>query len=96
MKQTAKAKKTPVRRCVGCSESFDKSELIRVVRTPEGEICLDFTGKQSGRGAYLCKSSECFKKARKQGRLSKNLDCAVPDEVLDALEKIIIEKENEQ
>jgi predicted RNA-binding protein YlxR (DUF448 family) len=61
-----KNKKMPERRCIGCMESFNKKDLIRVVRSAQGEVSLDFTGKKSGRGAYICKSTECFKKAKKQ------------------------------
>lgn len=78
-------KKVPVRKCIGCGESKAKTELIRVVRSPEGEISVDPTGKKSGRGAYICKSAECLKKARKNGRLSKNLECPIPDGVYEAL-----------
>lgn len=90
-----KTKKIPSRRCVGCGESFPKKELIRVVRDPEGEISLDFTGKKNGRGAYLCKKLSCLKKARKQGRLKTNLSCDIPDEVMDALEEEIAAWEKE-
>ena len=62
-------KKIPVRRCVGCGEHFPKGELVRVLRTPEGEITLDLTGKKSGRGAYICKKQACLKKARKSRRI---------------------------
>ena len=84
-----KQKKIPERRCVGCGESFPKKELIRVVRTPEGDVTLDFTGKLNGRGAYLCKKLACFKKAKKLGRLKTNLDCDIPDELTVALEEEI-------
>lgn len=84
---TPKQKKIPLRRCVGCGESFPKKELIRVVRPPEGEVTLDFTGKKSGRGVYICKNAKCFSKARKAGRFAKNLECEVPDSLLDALEE---------
>lgn len=80
-------KKQPVRKCLGCMQSFAKKELIRVVRTPDGPICLDFKGKVSGRGAYICRSRACLMKARRAGRLEKNLKCAIPDEVYSALEK---------
>ena len=80
-----KKKKIPERRCVGCGESFPKKDLIRVVRDPSGNVSLDFTGKKAGRGAYLCKKQSCFKKARKAGRFNSNLNCTVPDEVLDEL-----------
>lgn len=89
-----KPRKIPLRRCTGCGESFPKKELIRVVRSPEGAVSLDFTGKASGRGAYVCKKAACFKKARKQGRFRTALDCEIPDEVLEALEEEIILFEN--
>lgn len=85
----ALTKKTPVRRCVGCGEHFPKNTLIRVLRQPNGEIILDLTGKASGRGAYLCKSVACLKKARKSGRIAASLECAIPEEVYDRLESEI-------
>ena len=78
-------KKIPQRRCLGCMESFPKKELIRVVRTPEGEVCIDLTGKKSGRGAYICKKEACLKKAVKAKRLQTNLEVAISDELLSAL-----------
>lgn len=81
-----KIRKQPERRCLGCMQSFPKKELIRMVRTPEGNVELDFIGKKSGRGAYLCKSAACFKKARKAGRFERNLECDIPDTVFDRLE----------
>lgn len=81
-----KKKKTPERRCVGCGESKDKRELIRVVRTPEGEVCLDATGKKSGRGAYICHSLACFKKARKSKRIETSLSVEIPEEIYEKLE----------
>ena len=80
-------RKIPTRRCTGCNEHFPKNTLIRVLRTPEGEIVLDTTGKKSGRGAYICKSLTCFKKARKAKRLDTSLECTIPDSVYEALEK---------
>ena len=77
---TAK-KQVPIRRCSGCGERFPKSELLRVLRTPEGEIVVDFVGKRSGRGAYLCKNAECFKRAQKSRRISTSLDCPISDEI---------------
>lgn len=79
-------KKIPMRQCAGCREMKPKRELIRVVRSPEGEISLDETGKSSGRGAYICRSAECLKKARKSNSLSRSLDTPIPDEVYEALE----------
>ncbi len=86
MEQKAKGKKIPMRQCLGCNEHKPKIELLRVLRTPEGEILLDFTGKKSGRGAYICKNLACLKKARKSRRIDRNLECHVPDEVYDRME----------
>ncbi len=80
-------KKIPMRRCVGCMEQRPKRELIRVVRSPEGEISLDTTGKKSGRGAYLCPDPACLAKARKTRRLERALECEIPDEVYERIEK---------
>ena len=86
-------KKKPVRRCTGCGEHFQKSELIRILRTPDGEIVLDATGKKSGRGAYICKNLSCLKKARKARRLESSLECSIPDEVYNRLEEeLAVEK----
>ena len=68
-------------------ESYPKKELIRVVRTPEGDVCIDLTGKKSGRGAYICKSEACLKKAVKSKRIQNNLEVTLSDELLDALTK---------
>ena len=84
-------KKLPMRKCLGCNESFEKKSLIRVVRTPENTICLDFKGKASGRGAYICKNLTCFNKARKANRFERNLDCKIPDEVYETLEKELLD-----
>jgi predicted RNA-binding protein YlxR (DUF448 family) len=78
-------KKIPLRQCVGCAERKPKSELLRVVRSPEGEISLDKTGRKNGRGVYICSSVKCFNKARKSGKLSSHLECSIPEEVLEAL-----------
>ena len=80
-------KKIPLRQCVGCREMISKKELIRVIRTPEDNVVLDFTGKQNGRGAYLCKSLECFQKARKTKGFERSLKVVIPEEVYDNLEK---------
>ena len=82
-----KVKKQPERRCSGCMQHFPKCELIRVLRTPDGEIVLDLTGKKSGRGAYLCHSAACLKRARKGRRLETSLDCSIPQEVYERLEE---------
>ncbi len=80
-------KKIPVRMCAGCSEHKPKRELVRVVRTPEGEVQLDLTGKKSGRGAYVCPKPDCLKKARKARRIERALDCTIPQEVYDRMEQ---------
>lgn len=67
-----KPKKIPMRMCMGCNEMKPKKELIRIVKSPEGEISLDFTGKKPGRGAYICRDKECFGKIRKSRRLEKH------------------------
>ncbi|KJS87109.1 MAG: nucleic-acid-binding protein implicated in transcription termination [Peptococcaceae bacterium BICA1-8] len=71
--------------CIGCQIMFDKRELLRIVRTPEGEIILDNTGKKSGRGAYICSSMECFKKVVKTKKIAKALKTAIPEEVYESL-----------
>ena len=95
MEQQKKVKKIPMRQCLGCNEKKPKGELLRVLRTPEGEILLDFTGKKSGRGAYICRDVKCLKKARKSGRIGKNLECDIPDEVYDRMETELVEQDNE-
>ena len=79
-------KKIPLRQCLGCREMKPKKELIRVVRSPEGEVSLDFKGKRPGRGAYVCPSPECLKKARKARALERAFSAHLPDEVWEALE----------
>ena len=81
-----KTRKIPQRQCVGCREMKDKKALLRIVKTPEGEILLDSTGKKSGRGAYVCPDPECLKKERKSRALELAFDTAIPAEVYDALE----------
>lgn len=76
-----KVHKIPMRMCLGCNEMKPKKELMRVVKSPEGEISLDFTGKKNGRGAYLCRSSQCFEKARKARRLEKSFSCRIDESV---------------
>ena len=78
-------KKIPMRQCTGCREMKPKRELIRVVRSPENEIALDFKGKAQGRGAYVCKSQECLKKAIKSKALEKSLEVSIPDEIYSQL-----------
>ncbi|MCF8010791.1 MAG: YlxR family protein [Clostridiales bacterium] len=87
-----KKKKIPQRMCVGCQQVKPKKEMIRVVRTPEDNVEIDFKGKLSGRGAYLCLSSECFKQAYKAKRLEKNLNVTIPPEIYEELLAKIEEK----
>ena len=89
----AGVKKTPVRMCLGCGEMKPKKELIRAVKSPEGEISIDLTGKKSGRGAYICRSAECFRKARKARRFEKSFSCQISEEVYDSMEKELTENE---
>ena len=81
------SKKIPVRRCVGCQEMKNKKEMIRVIRTKEGEFLLDATGKKNGRGAYICPSKECFQKAVRNKGLERSFKQSIPAEVYEALEK---------
>ena len=81
-----KQKKVPQRQCVGCRTMKNKKDLIRVVKSPEGEISLDFTGKKSGRGAYVCRSTDCLARARKAKALERAFAGAIPSEVYDALQ----------
>ena len=80
-------KKIPMRQCLGCRTMHPKRELIRAVRSPAGEITLDFKGKAPGRGAYLCPNPDCLKKARKARALERAFGCDIPAEVYDALEQ---------
>ena len=80
-------KKIPMRQCLGCREMKPKKELIRVVRSPEGNISLDFKGKASGRGAYVCPNSQCLKKAIKAKALERAFSLQIPQEIYQALEQ---------
>ena len=80
-------KKVPLRQCIGCGEMKSKREMIRVIKTADEEILLDATGRKNGRGAYLCPSMECMKKAVKSKGLERSFKMAIPKEVYDALEK---------
>lgn len=79
-------KKIPLRQCLGCREMKAKKELIRVVRSPEGEVSLDFKGKLPGRGAYVCPSPECLARVRKSRALERAFSAQLPTEVYEALE----------
>ena len=78
-------KKIPMRQCAGCREMKPKNQMVRVVRSPQGEISLDFRGKAPGRGVYVCPDPECLKKAQKTRALERSLDTAIPPEVYAAL-----------
>ena len=80
-------KKIPMRQCLGCREMKPKKELIRVVRSPEGDVSLDFRGKLPGRGAYVCPAQECLAKARKAKALERAFSAPLPAEVWEALEQ---------
>ena len=80
-------KKVPMRKCVGCQEMKSKKEMIRVIRTSEGEFLLDATGRKNGRGAYLCPNGDCLAKAVKNKGLERSFMQAIPQEVYEALEK---------
>ena len=80
-------KKVPLRQCIGCQEMKSKKKMIRVIKTAEDEIMLDATGRKNGRGAYLCPSMECFKKAVKSKGLERSFKMAIPKEVYETLEK---------
>ena len=80
-------KKIPMRMCTCCGEMKPKKELVRVVKSPEGEVFLDLTGKKPGRGAYVCRSAECLKAARKARRLERAFSCRIPDTVYDRMEE---------
>ena len=79
-------KKIPERMCCGCSEMIPKKELIRIVRTAENEVKLDFTGRLNGRGAYICPDKECLAKARKSGRIARSFGCEISDELFKEFE----------
>ena len=90
-----KVKKIPQRKCLGCNEMKDKKALLRVVRSPEGEVSLDLTGKKNGRGAYICRQKECLQKARKNKGLERSFKMSISPESYDMLEKEFDQLETE-
>ena len=76
-------KRVPLRQCLGCRQMKSKRDLVRIIRTKDGQVLFDSTGKLSGRGAYVCNSVSCFEKANKSGAFSKALGAAIPDDVLN-------------
>ena len=87
-------KKIPMRKCVGCQEMKSKKEMLRIIRTQEGEFLLDATGKKNGRGAYICPSSECLSKALRQKGLERSFKQAIPQDVYEMLEREMREIES--
>lgn len=87
----ATVKKIPQRQCNGCGEMKNKRDLIRVIKTNENEILIDTTGKKNGRGAYICPSLECLKKAMKNKGLERSLKATVPEDIYQQLEKELVE-----
>ena len=81
------ARRIPLRMCAGCGEHKPKKELVRVVKPPEGEISLDTTGRKPGRGAYVCRSADCLRLARRARRLERAFSCQIPDEVYERMEE---------
>lgn len=88
-------KKIPMRKCLGCQEMKPKKELIRVVRSPEGEVSLDFKGKAPGRGAYVCPDTQCLRKAIRAKALERAFDTSIQQEIYDALLKNMEEGDHE-
>ncbi len=84
-----KAKKIPTRTCTGCGEMKAKSELVRIVRSPEGEISLDLTGRKNGRGSYICKSADCFDKALKKKAFERAFGVKLSEELADSIREEI-------
>ena len=89
-----KTRKVPLRICVGCQERKPKKELVRIVRTPEGEVVLDLTGKKSGRGVYICPAGDCLKKALKAKRLEKNLERSISEGVIAEITALLEQKDS--
>lgn len=93
-KKAASVKKVPMRQCTGCGERKEKKNLIRIIRTPEEKIQVDFTGKKNGRGAYICNSADCLRLAQKRHALSRSLKTEIPAEVYEELVKEMDNREN--
>lgn len=83
-------RRIPMRKCTGCNEMKPKKELVRVVKSPEGEISIDLTGKKNGRGAYICNSTECLKKAKKRKSIERAFSMKIDDSVYDEMEEEIL------
>lgn len=85
--QSPKPRRVPLRKCTGCGEMKPKKDLVRVVKSPEGVISLDLTGRRAGRGAYVCRSTACLAAAKKAKRLERAFACAIPPEVWAGMEE---------
>ena len=85
----AQSRHVPLRKCTGCQEMKTKKEMLRILRTAEGEILLDISGRKNGRGAYVCRSRECFEKAVKNKGLERSLKIKIPEETYESLKKEI-------
>ena len=88
-------RKVPLRKCTGCGEMKSKKEMIRVIKTPEDDIVIDATGKKNGRGAYICNSLDCLRKAMKSKGLERSLKTSIPKEVYEELERELMDITNE-
>lgn len=86
------SKKKPARRCIACNEQKEKHELLRIVRTPEGDIEIDLTGKKNGRGAYICKSEDCLKKVIKSKKLERTFEREISQEFYENIRGVIVDK----
>lgn len=85
-------KKKPTRKCMGCNESKEKKDLIRIVKSKEGVVEVDLTGKKNGRGAYICKNEDCLNQVIKSKRLQKALECEIEENVYESLRGVVIDK----
>ena len=88
-KTLSQTRKRPQRTCLGCRETKDKNLLLRIVRTPEGEICVDETGKKNGRGAYICRDEACLSRVLRSGALRKSLDTDIPEDIRERIAEVI-------
>lgn len=84
-----KNKKIPLRKCIGCGESKAKKELVRIVKNKENQVNVDLTGKQNGRGAYICKDVNCFELAQKSNKIAKSLEIKISEEIYEELKSVI-------
>ena len=85
-------KKKPLRTCMGCNNPKEKNELLRIVKSKEGDISVDLTGKKNGRGAYICKDEECLKKLQKSKRLDRVFEMVVPEEIYENIRGVVVDK----